>query len=40
MKEASDNIRLFLQSAEMGDLLHFHALFGQVLEFSTPINIT
>ena len=34
MKEASDNIRLFLQTAEMGDGLHLHALFGQVLEFS------
>ena len=34
MKEASDNIRLFLQAAELGDRLHFHALFGQVLEFS------
>ena len=34
MKEASDNIRLFLQTAEMGDGLHLHALFGQVLDFS------
>lgn len=34
MKEASDNIWLFLQTAEVRDRLHLHALLGQVLEFS------
>lgn len=34
MKEASYNIRLFLQAAEMRDSLRFHALFCQVLEFA------
>jgi hypothetical protein len=33
MKEAFDYIWLFLQTAEMRDRLHLHALLGQVLVF-------
>jgi hypothetical protein len=34
MKKASYDMRLFLQSAQMGDCLHLHGLFGQMLEFA------
>jgi hypothetical protein len=34
MKKASYDMRLFLQSAQMGDRLHLHGLFGQMLEFA------